>query len=75
MNQGVELISLLNKLRLRLNSSGVETTEGLKDAIGTNCHHYSKSMDLFLSKDYVDLRNLIQLLEQKFDLLEGGNNT
>lgn len=64
---GDVLLDMLELLRKRLNSSGVERTKGLRDNMGTNCEFYSKSLDLFLKRDYQDLKNLVSNLNKKFE--------
>ena len=57
---GERLIRILEDLRLRLNTSGVERTQGLRDAMGEDCRFYRKSLDLFLGRDLTDLRQLLE---------------
>lgn len=64
---GDELLDLLKLLQDRLKMSGLERTVGLRDNMGTDCEFYSKSLDLFLRKDYQDLKNLIGNLNKKFE--------
>lgn len=60
-----DLLSSLNDLRNRLNISSVERTIGLRDAMGENCTYYRKSRNLFLEKDYQDLKRLtLEVLEE-----------
>lgn len=61
-----ELTNLLEQLRNRLNISGVERTVGLRDNMGNDCTFYSKSLDLFLRKDYIDLKGLVEALHTLF---------
>lgn len=75
---GDDLISDLNELRRalldtqdRLKASGVERTQGLKDNLGDDCIYYKKSLDLFLQKDYQDLKNLVARCHQLFEQIEG----
>lgn len=53
------LIETLEQLRKRLNTSGVERTKGLMDAMGDDCTYYRKSLDIFLKRDYDELSDLI----------------
>lgn len=68
---GEVLLEELNKLRDRLIHSGVERTVGLRDHMGSDCIHYRKSMDLFLKKDYIELRDLINNINKLFKEIEG----
>lgn len=61
----------LNDLRERLQKSGVERTVGLRDAMGIDCTFYHKSMDLFLKKDYIEIRDMIQSVNKLFNIVEG----
>jgi hypothetical protein len=56
---GEKLIEALEELRNRLNGSGVERTSGLLKAMDSNCEFYRKSLDIFIRKDYEDLKNKI----------------
>jgi hypothetical protein len=71
---GQELLEILNKIRKldttdehisfvalvhRLNKSGVERTAGLLYAMGNDCSYYRKSLDIFLRRDYEDLKQII----------------
>lgn len=56
---GERLIRTLEDLRLRLNISGVERTQGLRDAMGSDCTYYRKSLDFFLVRDVDDLQSLL----------------
>ena len=53
------LRKLLNDLHVTLNQSGVERTHGLKNALGSECAYYQKSLRLFFAQDYDKLRDLI----------------
>ena len=73
-----ELIDQLDTLRLdlmslesRLASSGVERTKGLRDAMGEECRFYRRSMQVFLEKDYEDLKQKIENAHKLFLLIEG----
>lgn len=73
LQPGEQLIYLLEKLRIKLSNSGVERTVALRDNMGDNCPYYRKSMQLFLDRDYVDLKNLVHQVEEVFNLVEGNN--
>lgn len=66
MLAGEQLIQSLEKLRTRLNQSGVERTAGLKLAMGDNCQFYWKSLNIFLSKDYMDLKSIVDETSELF---------
>ena len=61
----------LDKLRDRLDSSGVERTFHLKRIMGSDCSMYQRSMNLFLDEDYEDLRVLISETRDIFSVIEG----
>ena len=61
----------LNILSNRLNNSGTERTAGLLDLMGKDCEFYRKSLDIFVRKDYIDLRNLIEKCHELFRIIEG----
>ena len=74
---GEQLVDYLEQLRTellrlsdRLNDSGVERTAGLGSHLGRNCEYYKKSMNKFLEKDFVDLRNLINQTHRLFKMVE-----
>lgn len=71
MTPGEELIDKLEQIRLRLEKSGVERTAGLGNHMGKNCDYYKRSLKIFLDKDYIDLRNLIQQANDLFMVVEG----
>lgn len=66
-----DLIDVLEDLRVRLNKSGVERTTGLKKEMGDDCQYYRKSKDIFLQRDYDDLKQLTLSLVDQFRLIEG----
>lgn len=75
---GEQLLEQLDELRLslmqleeRLQKSGVERTCGLKKYMGNDCHFYRKSMDLFLRKDYEQLRDMVSSIHRLFSIIEG----
>jgi len=61
----------LNTLHNRLNKSGTARTAGLLDSMGHDCEFYQKSLDIFLRKDYIDLRNLVVSIHNLFNIIEG----
>lgn len=61
----------LNSLRERLEQSGVERTAGLRDAMGNDCKFYRKSINLFLERDYIELRTMVKDASHLFDIVEG----
>lgn len=63
---GEELLNYLNELKNRLNSSGVERTVGLRDNMGSDCTFYTKSLNLFLQRDYTDLKGLVEVVYELF---------
>lgn len=74
---GDQLLDSLEKLRTtlpalvtRLNESGVERTVGLRDNMGKDCVYYKKSLRLFLTRDYKDLRDLVSSVEDLFKRIE-----
>lgn len=78
MSPGEQLVDTLDELRMqlnllvdRLNRSGVTRTNGLRLAMGRECDFYKKSLDIFLRKDYIDLRNLVQSCNDLFNVVEG----
>ncbi len=62
-----ELIKKLEKLRLRLNNSGTQRTAGLLDSMGDDCTYYKKSMNIFLKRDYDEVRDLIKEARELFN--------
>ena len=73
LDQLDELRALLSTLSDRLDTSGVERTVGLRDSLGKDCVFYIKSGQLFIKRDYKDLRDLIQSCEEQFRILEDTN--
>ncbi len=61
----------LGKLRERLDDSGVERTFHMKRIMGKDCTLYQKSMDLFTSEDYEDLREKISEIADLFGVIDG----
>lgn len=61
----------LNECRERLGSSGVERTRGLREAMGRDCNFHRKSLDLFLDRDYDDLKDLVASCYRLFQEVEG----
>lgn len=75
---GETLIKELDELRIRLgqlsdrlDNSGVQRTEGLRDVMGSDCPYFKKSMNIFMKKDYEDVKNMIESLYTLFLLIEG----
>lgn len=68
-----DILSSLEALRKRLNSSGIERTVGLRDAMGDNCAYYRKSRALFLDKDYQEIKSLLLETLEHLKALEGPN--
>lgn len=66
-----DLIDSLEKFRIRLNKSGVERTIGLKAEMGDDCRYYRKSRELFLQKDYEELKVLFLEVTEQWRLIEG----
>jgi len=66
-----ELKKMLNGLEDRLDKSGVTRTNGLRLAMGRDCEFYKRSLDLFLRRDYVALRDLVKSCNDLFSLVEG----
>ena len=71
---GEQLVSLLEELRKKLIRSGVERTAGLYDKMGPECEFYWKSLNVFLKRDYTELRNLVNQAKLLFDECEKENN-
>ncbi len=61
----------LHLLHERLEKSGVARTTGLKVNMGDDCHYYRKSKDLFLQRDYEQVRDLVLKAVSQFRLIEG----
>lgn len=61
------LVLELEKLRKKLNRSGVERTSGLLDALGPGCEFYWKSLRVFRERDYKEIRSLLLSI---YELLE-----
>lgn len=71
---GEQLIEKLEEIRLRLDKSGVERTNGLSTAMGRDCDYFKKSLKIFIDKDYIDLRNLFKQANDLFNVIEGKTN-
>ena len=65
-----KLRKLLNDLHVTINDSGVERTNGLKNALGAECQYYKKSLQLFLNQDYEKLRDLVNQVHAHFEVAE-----
>ena len=79
MDNTINLITDLNTIRKllidlsdRLETSGVERTKGLCNALGPSCTYYKKSLQLFLENDYEQLRDLVTKIKNEFDIAEKG---
>ena len=59
---GEDLIRLLDDLRVSLDKSGIERTNGIRIGMGDNCEYYRKSLNIFLEKDYKKISSLIRKL-------------
>jgi hypothetical protein len=75
---GEELLDQLDSLRKemnrlidKLNASGIERTNGLRQIMGRDCDYYKKSLNLFLQKDYISVRNLVSACHELFNKVEG----
>ena len=75
-----DLIDDLEALRVallafhdRLEKSGVARTTGLKVNMGEDCQYYRKSKDIFLRKDYEQVRDLFIKAVGQFRLVEGDS--
>ena len=66
-----ELRRKLSSLSERLDRSGVERTNGLRVHMGADCPYFTKSMDIFLKKDYQELQDMIESINNLFNLIEG----
>lgn len=67
---GEALILSLDKLRDKLIRSGVQRTAGLYEAMGSECEYYWKSLNVFLKRDYEELRELTNQAKLLFDKCE-----
>jgi hypothetical protein len=74
---GVDLVRKLAELRVRINNSGVERTKAILDGMGADCSYYRKSLDIFLDKDYEELKtilydilNIMEKLDGNFEAME-----
>jgi hypothetical protein len=70
MQPGEDLVRILEVLRTRLNTSGVERTAGLRSAMGDDCTFYRKSLNILLNKDYEDLFGLVKEALREFEKIE-----
>lgn len=61
----------LEKMRDRLEDSGVERTFHMKRIMGSDCQLYQKSMNLFVDEDYEELRDLTSSIWEQFQIIEG----
>ncbi len=67
---GEQLIETLFKLHERLTKSGVERTYGLREAMGVECPYYWKSLNMFIKRDYEELKVLIEEAKKLIDICE-----
>jgi hypothetical protein len=74
MQPGESLLLLLERLRTRLSTSGVERTTGLLLAKGNDCPYYRKSLDIFLDQDYDQLKQLVDTLHTEFARYQGPSH-
>jgi hypothetical protein len=73
-----DLIDDLDSLRIallsfsdRLEKSGVERTTGLKANLGDDCPYYKKSKDVFLNRDYDQVKDLFLKVLDQYRIVEG----
>jgi len=69
---GKKLLDCLNRLRLRMESSGIERTAGLKNAMGDDCVYFRKSLDIFIKYDWDELEKLINEAHTLFNEFRCG---
>ena len=67
---GEALIQVLDKLRDRLIKSGTQRTAGLYEAMGPECDYYWKSLNVFLHRDYKELKELVNQAKMMFEECE-----
>jgi len=67
---GEQLIESLFKLKEKLERSGVQRTYGLREAMGVECEYYWKSLNVFLKRDYKELKQLVEKAKEWFDRCE-----
>lgn len=67
---GEALVLALDKLRDKLIRSGTQRTAGLFEAMGPECEYYWKSLNVFLKRDYSELRELVNQAKIMFDECE-----
>jgi hypothetical protein len=66
-----DLRQKLNSLRERLEKSGVERTRGLRMSMGADCRFHRKSINLFIERDFLELRGMIKEVDRLFRVIEG----
>jgi hypothetical protein len=78
LTTGEKLIHELDALRIalaklsdRLNNSGIERTEGLRETQGSDCPYFKKSLDIFVRKDYIQIRDMVESVHNLFRTVEG----
>jgi hypothetical protein len=59
-----ELLEALDTLRVKLMRSGIERTNGLLKAMGQDCSYYNKSLNVFLKRDYKEIKDMIELVNR-----------
>lgn len=81
LTTGEKLIHELDELRIalhelsnRLDNSGIERTEGLRETQGNDCPYFKKSLDIFIRKDYIQIRDMIESVHKLFLTVEGKNS-
>jgi len=67
---GEQLMDTLFKLQERLRKSGVERTYGIREAMGVECPYYWKSLNLFLKRDYQEVKTLVEEAKRLIDICE-----
>lgn len=65
-----DLLDALEELRIRLNKSGTERTHGLKAEMGDDCRYYQKSKEIFMNKDYDDVKILVLKILNEYRIVE-----
>lgn len=68
-----ELRKALLSLSDRMNVSGIERTNGLRETQGVDCPYFKKSLDLFVKKDYIQIRDMVESVHKLFLTVEGKN--
>lgn len=78
LTTGEQLIKELDDLRKalivlsdRMKVSGIERTNGLREMQGADCPYFKKSLDLFVKKDYIHIRDMVESVHSLFQVVEG----